>query len=102
MLTLLLLFFCFKQKTAYEMRMSDWSSDVCSSDLAPGSAFRRGPQETRGRRRRSAAWSRKLPREQVPVHRHEEKVGDQADHADHDDPEEIGRASCTERECQYV
>src|SRR3546814_8638725 len=26
-------FFCFKQKTAYEMRISDWSSDVCSSDL---------------------------------------------------------------------
>src|SRR3546814_2169090 len=35
-----LLFFCFKQKTADEMRISDWSSDVCSSDLlcaqAPG------------------------------------------------------------------
>src|SRR3546814_5397892 len=30
-----LLFVCFfKQKTAYEMRISDWSSDVCSSDLA--------------------------------------------------------------------
>src|SRR3546814_11367483 len=31
-----LCFFCFffKQKTAYEMRISDWSSDVCSSDLA--------------------------------------------------------------------
>src|SRR3546814_7892180 len=29
------LFFFFKQKTAYEMRISDWSSDVCSSDL-PG------------------------------------------------------------------
>src|SRR3546814_1515652 len=28
------MFFCFKQKTAYEMRISDWSSDVCSSDLA--------------------------------------------------------------------
>src|SRR3546814_3830727 len=28
-------FFFFKQKTAYEMRISDWSSDVCSSDLAP-------------------------------------------------------------------
>src|SRR3546814_13413058 len=27
------LFFVFKQKTAYEMRISDWSSDVCSSDL---------------------------------------------------------------------
>src|SRR3546814_5093798 len=25
--------FCFKQKTAYKMRISDWSSDVCSSDL---------------------------------------------------------------------
>src|SRR3546814_5725906 len=29
-----LFFFFFKQKTAYEMRISDWSSDVCSSDLA--------------------------------------------------------------------
>src|SRR3546814_19354339 len=34
----MLLFLCvfFKQKTAYEMRISDWSSDVCSSDLAGG------------------------------------------------------------------
>src|SRR3546814_5971024 len=30
---LVLLIFFFKQKTAYEMRISDWSSDVCSSDL---------------------------------------------------------------------
>src|SRR3546814_5872004 len=30
---LLLFFFFFKQETAYEMRISDWSSDVCSSDL---------------------------------------------------------------------
>src|SRR3546814_16864415 len=29
-------FFFFKQKTAYEMRISDWSSDVCSSDLPLG------------------------------------------------------------------
>src|SRR3546814_3606933 len=29
----LVFFFFFKQKTAYEMRISDWSSDVCSSDL---------------------------------------------------------------------
>src|SRR3546814_8138951 len=35
----LLEIFFFKQKTAYEMRISDWSSDVCSSDL-PTSAFR--------------------------------------------------------------
>src|SRR3546814_9000945 len=32
------MFFCFKQKTAYEMRISDWSSDVCSSDLDPSGA----------------------------------------------------------------
>src|SRR3546814_4780600 len=29
----MIVFFFFKQKTAYEMRISDWSSDVCSSDL---------------------------------------------------------------------
>src|SRR3546814_4795090 len=45
---MLFFFFFFKQKTAYEMRISDWSSDVCSSDLvdmlAPGQQvrFRRG------------------------------------------------------------
>src|SRR3546814_20646985 len=31
--------FFFKQKTAYEMRISDWSSDVCSSDLIPCSSL---------------------------------------------------------------
>src|SRR3546814_10364605 len=35
--------FFFKQKTAYEMRISDWSSDVCSSDLS--AAERRGDLE---------------------------------------------------------
>src|SRR3546814_1845641 len=34
---IVLYFFFFKQKTAYEMRISDWSSDVCSSDLARNS-----------------------------------------------------------------
>src|SRR3546814_7128530 len=33
---MLCMFFLFKQKTAYEMRISDWSSDVCSSDLLLG------------------------------------------------------------------
>src|SRR3546814_4978832 len=33
-------FFFFKQKTAYEMRISDWSSDVCSSDLVVVIALR--------------------------------------------------------------
>src|SRR3546814_2539913 len=39
-------FFFFKQKTAYEMRISDWSSDVCSSDLHAG-----GNEGTQGARR---------------------------------------------------
>src|SRR3546814_3457664 len=36
-------FFFFKQKTAYEMRISDWSSDVCSSDLVSKEAHDRSP-----------------------------------------------------------
>src|SRR3546814_12588901 len=38
------MFFFFKQKTAYEMRISDWSSDVCSSDLAAGAVVAQGAQ----------------------------------------------------------
>src|SRR3546814_16401522 len=37
----LCVFFFFKQKTAYEMRISDWSSDVCSSDLDGAGRHRR-------------------------------------------------------------
>src|SRR3546814_6176355 len=50
-------FFFFKQKPAYEMRMSDWSSDVCSSDLAG--------QDLAGRDARS------LPCELAPAVAHE-------------------------------
>src|SRR3546814_13974328 len=61
----LYLFFFFKQKTAYEMRISNWSSDVCSSDLAaaprPGARGGLGggapalPRGTRPRSRRARA-----------------------------------------------
>src|SRR3546814_18154678 len=44
------MFFFFKQKTAYEMRISDWSSDVCSSDL-----LARGPGDHRRRAGAGAA-----------------------------------------------
>src|SRR3546814_3681289 len=53
--------FCFfKQKTAYEMRISDWSSDVCSSDLT-----RRTPFEGKGkpeplRHNLAGFWSRRI------------------------------------------
>src|SRR3546814_10717855 len=42
-MSLLFFFFFFKQKTAYEMRISDWSSDVCSSDLRRTSRGRHSP-----------------------------------------------------------
>src|SRR3546814_2616788 len=48
-------FFFFKQKTAYEMRISDWSSDVCSSDLlVPEVAFVLG-EDLLGQRKSKAA-----------------------------------------------
>src|SRR3546814_20706808 len=56
LLIYVLFFFFFKQKTAYEMRISDWSSDVCSSDLCG---------EVRGgdgrRRRLCSLWRAKWP-----------------------------------------
>src|SRR3546814_2828087 len=51
---LLSFFFLFKQKTAYEMRISDWSSDVCSSDL------RRSPVSV-SESRRDVRWNNVAP-----------------------------------------
>src|SRR3546814_7078032 len=48
-------FFFFKQKTAYEMRISDWSSDVCSSDLT---RTRRTRWPRRSARRRDGGGDR--------------------------------------------
>src|SRR3546814_2018706 len=83
-------FVCIKQKTAYEMRISDWSSDVCSSDLqrariepARVEAEEDGGQ---GLDHPDAAQQLELDRE----------FGVEQEH------EEIGRASCRERVCQYV
>src|SRR3546814_13113964 len=47
-------FLFFKQKTAYEMRISDWSSDVCSSDLFPNECAGRPFHARRAARHRSA------------------------------------------------
>src|SRR3546814_14521020 len=95
-----MMFVCVKQKTAYELRISDWSSDVCSSDLrggddpgrrtAAGQAhgdFQRLERRARavdaGRTGRDLSRVRHLQAGQGLV-------------------EEIGRASCRERVCQYV
>src|SRR3546814_2836382 len=56
------LFFFFKQKTAYEMRISDWSSDVCSSDLVLDSLLKTDPSlrpimSQLDRSQRSRAWN---------------------------------------------
>src|SRR3546814_6177384 len=56
-------FFFFKQKTAYEMRISDWSSDVCSSDLLRPAAGRGGS----GQHARRRLHGRDRPR--APPHR---------------------------------
>src|SRR3546814_6480300 len=94
-----LCFFFFKQKTAYEMRISDWSSDVCSSDLhsedqpvpAAGEGQRivvgdHGEDDRQGEIvvvQRALLGLRAQLRVRLP-------------------PGQIGRASCRERVCQYV
>src|SRR3546814_4859621 len=81
-------FFFFKQKTAYELRISDWSSDVCSSDLVGVDDGHFAIKVTRNvggklvsSSIRSQAW-----------------VGRQTTASFG----KIGRASCRERVCQYV
>src|SRR3546814_4480856 len=48
------IFFFFKQKTAYEMRISDWSSDVCSSDLIESATTVVGTEGEGGDKRAAA------------------------------------------------
>src|SRR3546814_8770701 len=88
---ILYIVFFFKQKTAYEMRISDWSSDVCSSDLARGAAERRlrviGDSFQVG----AAADEHDLTPDRADEMQILERPADQ-----------IGRASCRERVCQYV
>src|SRR3546814_3006084 len=80
----------FKQKTAYEGRISDWSSDVCSSDLA---FIHIEPYESglvvRMRTDGVLREHLRMPPHVAPVVVSRIKV-------------QIGRASCRERVCQYV
>src|SRR3546814_14475476 len=111
------MFFFFKQKTAYEMRISDWSSDVCSSDLlgdrdglqedgihldavGPVAPFLRAldvgglgalGELHRDIGRRLAELAGVLP-DADRLH----ALGNPIERG------EIGRASCRERVCQYV
>src|SRR3546814_7939697 len=100
-------FFFFKQKTAYEMRISDWSSDVCSSDLADRDAalatyekaIQTAFQEVSDAlARRGTIADQERAQEQL--------VASATDNYQLSDARyrggEIGRASCRERVCQYV
>src|SRR3546814_8446812 len=88
-------FVFFKQKTAYEMLISDWSSDVCSSDLHED-AFRHRQRIQADLDRHLAAVLAQT--EEVAAGAHRARVGVRKETV----PGEIGRASCRERVCQYV
>src|SRR3546814_17087700 len=90
--------FFFKQKTAYEMRISYWSSDVCSSDLSRWRSQLRPHSE----RPLSAVCSHK-PILKAPVLRHPPSHCTSAsERTSRSASWQIGRASCRERVCQYV
>src|SRR3546814_4382319 len=95
----LVCFFFFKQKTAYEMRISDWSSDVCSSDLVRPRSTQAGeePQKSpcigRGFFVKNADQARALI---LAARRDLWRA------ALFLWIWQIGRASCRERVCQYV
>src|SRR3546814_5629663 len=89
--------FFFKQKTAYEMRISDWSSDVCSSDLLVSGkqSLRALDRPARARAQRMTVLSFVLASAAVAGLL-------RAGWPDIVVAGEIGRASCRERVCQYV
>src|SRR3546814_5940516 len=84
-------FFFLKQKTADEMRISDWSSDVCSSDL--DSAVAPDHQIVQFETRRFDIVEEGGDCGRIDTGRRRRAAGEAV---------EIGRASCRERVCQYV
>src|SRR3546814_1392202 len=97
-------FFFFKQKTAYEMRISDWSSDVCSSDLKRLLKLRNlirikaGPGSETDKRVDRVSVLAELEVE------HEDRLYPTPDAFPEVEVviQQIGSASCRERVCQYV
>src|SRR3546814_3161796 len=83
--------FFFKQKTAYELRISDWSSDVCSSDLTLSCLSLNACASAR----LCAALAWMVTSSAVVGSSAISSFGRQAS-------AKIGRASCRERGCQYV
>src|SRR3546814_4706630 len=104
------MFFFFKQKTAYEMRISDWSSDVCSSDLTTRRESGMTSDLFEDERRDLVLADRAvllagfaLPVEAALIDALD-RVAARAPFRHMITPGgfQIGRASCRERVCQYV
>src|SRR3546814_2151794 len=97
--------FFFKQKTAYEMRISDWSSDVCSSDLLGerGEVCIRGPQVMLGYWQKPEETRRCMTPDGF-FRTGDIGIMDEKGYTRIVDrkKDKIGRASCRERVCQYV
>src|SRR3546814_4699594 len=95
--------FCFfyKQKTAYEMRISDWSSDVCSSDLMAALCALPPTVEPRATQHifQMVAMIEALIDKGLAYAADGHVLFSVPSMADYG---EIGRASCRERVCQYV
>src|SRR3546814_9303161 len=94
-------FFFVKQKTAYEMRISDWSSDVCSSDLI--SRFNADAFPFLGNNfLKFGSWLVAFPQEisveWIVIY----LMMSPPSSSFRFSPPQIGRASCRERVCQYV
>src|SRR3546814_1776647 len=101
------MFFCFfKQKTAYEMRIRDWSSDVCSSDLVTGAEVgKKGVTLTVEPAAGGAAEKIEADVVLVSIGRRPnteglglDKIGPELNARG----QKIGRASCRARVCKYV
>src|SRR3546814_5663142 len=95
----IVLFFFFKQKTAYEMRISDWSSDVCSSDLL-GDSARHPAAKLLGEAVDGIGGEAAAAVNGNPVSGRSQQGGERK--FEQTGLQEIGRASCRERVCQYV
>src|SRR3546814_3427636 len=97
--------FFFKQKTAYEMRISDWSSDVCSSDLPAGGRLA-GARGRMGFGAGAAARPLALGAARAGAAEEAEQARTLAVLAPAGmggrRPPQIGRASCRERVCPSV
>src|SRR3546814_1049983 len=98
---MIVFFFFFKQKTAYEMRISDWSSDVCSSDLllagAPAALPALSAEAATVLVYTSGTTGAPKDFTLSSANIHANVAGLVAEGL-----VEIGRASCRERVCQYV